>query len=95
MKSLHPSVFSIIICTFLIHALINSINTKEMMRMRNEILIDQIQDYAVQISTLKSNKTYEEGVKEGFTNSKDLKYIQGYHQATMDQNPFTELITEN
>jgi len=70
-------------------------NTKEIMRMRNEILVDQIQDYASQIAELRSRRTYEEGINDGFLNSKNVRYAEGYHKALQDKNPFTELMSGN
>ena len=45
-------------------------------RMQAEILRDQLSDLEFQI---RSNRTYEEGLKDGIENSKNIQYMLGYH----------------
>jgi hypothetical protein len=57
-----------------------------------DILRDQLADYSSQLNSLQSNRTYEDGVEDGMKNAQNIKYMQGYHAATRDQNIFAQEI---
>lgn len=65
-------------------------NRLEVEKMSNQILRDQLSDYEQQIFTLKSSKTYEDGLADGVLNSKNIYYMAGYHAAIKQQNPFSQ-----
>lgn len=60
---------------------------KDELRLQNENLFecrDKILD-------LSSRRSYEDGVRDGVENAKNVSYIQGYHAAISQNNPFTEI----
>lgn len=60
--------------------------------MTSDILRDQIEDYADQISRMSSAKTYEQGLADGFYNKQNIDYVRGYHAAIKDNNPFSGIV---
>lgn len=91
--------FSIMVSIALIHALIvQNEHLKlahkhlEIVESGADILRDQMADYSEQLSSLRSAKTYEEGVDDGMKNAQNISYMRGYHAATRDQNVFTSAV---
>lgn len=60
---------------------INANNRVNLLSIESQILRDQVADYNQQIIQL-SLRTYEDGVRDGFSNSKSIQYVAGYHAAT-------------
>jgi hypothetical protein len=91
--------FSLMVSVALIHALtVQNEHLKlahkhlEIVESGADILRDQLADYSSQLLTLRSDRTYEDGVEDGMKNAQNIKYMQGYHAATRDQNIFAQEI---
>ena len=91
--------FSLMISVALTHALfVQNEQIKlahkhlEIVQSGADILRDQLSDYSNQLMSLQSERTYEDGVEDGIKNAQNIKYMQGYHAATKDQNIFTQEI---
>jgi hypothetical protein len=91
--------FSLMISVALAHALtVQNENLKlahkhlEIVESGADILRDQLADYSNQLMSLQSAKTYEDGIEDGIKNAQNIKYMQGYHAATRDQNVFAQEI---
>jgi hypothetical protein len=76
------SLVALLVASFAIHYAINQSNMKEIENKRNEILNDQLYDMIDQIASLRAQRTYEEGVRDGIANRRDRAYMEGYHMAT-------------
>lgn len=68
-------------------------NLNQILKTSNSILGDQIRDYSQQLADLKSLPTYEDGLHAGISNSHNASYMEGYHAATRDSNPFTNTVS--
>ena len=64
----------------------------KLQELESNILRDQIQDMAF---TFTNAKTYEDGLKEGFENSKSGEFVRGYHYATAQFSEQKELMTDS
>lgn len=75
--------FSSVLCVYWSVTFVTENNARtELMKLEVDILHDQISDMSFQNAQLLSRKTYEDGVADGFANSKSLEYVRGYHAGT-------------
>lgn len=80
------------------HAMIYFCKETSLAHMNAELLKDEIRiqnedlfKYRNEIVDLTSRRTYEDGVRDGVENAKNVSYVQGYHAAISQNNPFTEV----
>ncbi len=85
----------VIALTCSLHAWIAQHNRLVLAEQRSEILEDQLEDYELQLIKVGQLKTYEDGLRDGFENSKNAAYVNGYHNALKDQNIFSPIISAN
>lgn len=83
MKSFLFSLVSISLCYHVAFVCVaNATNKAQLIEIEAQILRDQVADYHQQISQLSAQRTYEEGLKDGFANANSVEYTKGYHAAT-------------
>jgi len=80
----------ILIISVLVHIIVSANTLINDQELDISILKDQVGDYAQQISVLRSQKTYDQGLEDGFKNSTNLQYVKGYHAALKDNNGFSQ-----
>lgn len=80
------------------HAMVYFCQQANIARMSVELLKDEIRiqneslfKYRNEIVDLNSRRTYEDGVRDGVENAKNVAYVQGYHAAISQNNTFTEV----
>lgn len=80
------------------HAMIYFCKEANMANLRVDLLKDEIRvqnenlfEYRNKVLDLSSQRSYEDGVRDGIENAKNVSYVQGYHAAISQNNPFTEI----
>lgn len=61
-------------------------------RLNSQILEEQVADFQSDLVQLSARKTYEDGVRDGMTNSTNSSYTLGYHAAMSHGNPFVNVV---
>jgi hypothetical protein len=64
----------------------------EAMKLNAQILEEQVADFQSDLVQLSARKTYEDGVRDGMTNSTNSSYTLGYHAAMSHGNPFVNVV---
>lgn len=86
-------VCSVLLTSVAGHVAVGFHNSANIERQANRILADQLYDYEQQIMGLRSRRSYEDGVRDGVTNSRNIQYMEGYHAALQNENQFSNIVT--
>lgn len=74
------------------HWAIVTSSRNEAQRLNIQILEEQVADFQSDLVQLSARKTYEDGVRDGMTNSTNSSYTLGYHAAMSHGNPFVNVV---
>jgi hypothetical protein len=74
------------------HWAIVTTSRSEAQKLNIQILEEQVADFQSDLVQLSARKTYEDGIRDGITNSANSSYTLGYHAAMSHGNPFVNVV---
>lgn len=86
------SAIMFLIATTCCHLMVMFCQEIRILEANSKIQNEQIADFQNDIIMLSTQKTYEDGLRDGITNSKSSSYVQGYHAAISQNNNFSQVV---